>query len=82
MHKFETLFKKMPKAKRDRGVTQVVEHLPGKHKALNSTPVLQRRKKKILPLQRIFFWAFLELMLLPLCSHCALLIPLISLSIL
>jgi hypothetical protein len=42
----ETISQKNPTQKRAGGVTQVVEHLPSKHKALSSNPSIAKKKKK------------------------------------
>jgi hypothetical protein len=44
MQNHETSLKN--KARRAEGMAQVVEHMPSKHKAMISTPVLPKRKNK------------------------------------
>jgi hypothetical protein len=44
--KFKNLFKKITKTKSVGGMVQVVEHLPTKHKALNSNPSSTKKKNK------------------------------------
>jgi hypothetical protein len=39
-------YAKITKVKRAGGVAQMMEHLLSKHKALSSTPVSQKKKKK------------------------------------
>jgi hypothetical protein len=43
---YETLSEKQLKAKKARGVAQVVEDLTSRHKALSSSPSTAKRKKK------------------------------------
>jgi hypothetical protein len=44
--KHQTLSEKITKAKRDGGMTQVIEHLPSTCKALSSNPRRKKKKKK------------------------------------
>jgi hypothetical protein len=44
--KHKTLFEKQPKARKARGLAQVVEHLPSKLKALCSNPNMTKKKER------------------------------------
>jgi hypothetical protein len=55
--KQESLSEKHTRSQRAGGATQVVEHLPSKHQALNSSPNTAKKKKKKKPMV-IYVWVY------------------------